>query len=281
MDGSAIEKLQIADQITKANSALSERFTSNQPRVVVLHKDFAIQNLESFEPNRSRFRGNFSTAEPDAFANYALNKSAANAGCFINAQNMAAQLIFNLGTKDLPGHCDDKARLSLEMTAPYKALLAIADKRLSQKEVAEFIEDWRKLMSASSEEDLDGNTTAIPLAKAIYAIRKITIEQKATTESESRNFGATNSSMDSIDVKSADMPPAYLHFTCEPYRGLTVRTFNLRLSVITDRQPSLTLRIARHETEQEEMAKEFEAIINTKLGEIEPRINTFIGDFSA
>lgn len=281
MDGSAIEKLQIADQITKANSALSERFTSNQPRVVALHKDFAIQNLESFEPNRARFRGNFSTAEPDAFANYALSKSAPKAGCFINAQNMSAQLIFNLGTQELPGHCDDKARLSLEMTAPYKALLAVADKRLSQKEVAEFIEDWRKLMSASSEEDADGNTTVIPLAKAIYAIRKITIEQKATTESETRNFGATNSSMDSIDVKSADMPPAYLHFTCEPYRGLAVRTFNLRLSVITDRQPSLTLRIVRHETEQEEMAKEFEAIINTKLGEIEPRINTFIGDFAA
>ncbi len=281
MDGSAIKELQIADQITKANSALSDRFTSNQPRVVALHKDFGIENLEKFEPHRSRFRGKFATAEPDAFASYAQNKSANYAGCFISAQNMSAQLIFNLGTNEQPGHCDDTARLSLEMTAPYKALLSIADKRLSQKEVAEFIEDWRQLMSASSEEDMDGNKTAIPLAKAIHAIRKITIEQKATTESESRNFGATNSSMDSIDVKSQDMPPAYLHFTCEPYRGLAERAFNIRLSVITDRQPALTLRIVRHETEQEEMAKEFEAIINKKLGEIEPAIKTFIGDFAA
>lgn len=281
MDGSAIKELQIADQITKANNSLSDRFQCSQPKVVALHKDFAIENLEKYEQHRSRFRGNFSTAEPDAFANYALNKSATDAGCFINAQHMSAKLIFNLGNDQQPGHCDDSARLSLEMTAPYKALLAIADKRLSQKDVAEFIEDWRHLMSASSEEDLDGNKTSIPLAKAIYAIRKITIEQKATTDSETRNFGATNSSMDSIDVKSAEMPPAYLHFTCEPYRGLAERTFNLRLSVITDRQPSLTLRIVRHETEQEEMAKEFEAIINTKLGEIDPKINTFIGDFAA
>lgn len=281
MDGSAIKEIQTAQQIEKANTALYDNFQKEHQSVLALHKDFAIESLEKYEQGRTRFRGKFNTAEPDAFADYAKSKSQQNASCFINAQNMSAALIFNIGTNEQPGHCDDKAHLALEMTAPYKALLAIVDKRLAQKDVAEFIEDWRQLINASSEEDLDGNVTNIPLAKAIHAIRKITIEAKATTESETRNFGATNSSMDSIDVKSADMPPAYLHFKCEPYRGLAERTFDIRLSVITDRQPALTLRIVRHETEQEEMAKEFEGIINAKLGNIDPAIKTFIGDFAA
>lgn len=281
MDASAIKEIQKEQQIENANKALRASFKNSHQSVAALHKDFVLENLEKFELQRARFRGKFSTAEPDALASYAKNKGANNASCFINAQQMSAALIFNIGSDAEPGHCDDKAHLGLEMTAPYKALLGIVDKRLAQKDVAEFIEDWRQLMSASSEADVDGNVTALPLAKAIHAIRKITIEAKATTESESRNFGATSTSMDSIDVKSADMPPAFLHFTCEPYRGLAVRTFDLRLSVITDRQPALTLRIVRHETVQEEMAKEFEGLINSKLGEIEPAIKTFIGDFAA
>lgn len=281
MDGSAIKEIQVAQQIVNANEQLSGMFNGDHQSVVALHKDFAIESLEKFEYHRSRFRGKFSTAEPDAFAKYAKEKSADGASCFISARSMTAALIFNIGTTNEPGHCDDRSSLGLEMTAPYKALLEVVGKRLTQKEVAEFIEDWRAVMSASSEEDMDGNVAALPLAKAIHAIRKITIEAKATSESESRNFGATNTSMESIDVKSADMPPAYLHFTCEPYRGLAVRTFDIRLSIITDRAPALTLRIVRHETVQEEMAEEFENLINSKLNEIQPPIKTFIGDFAA
>lgn len=281
MDGSAIKEIQVAQQIVNANTTLKDSLQNKHQSVIALHSDFRLESLERFELQRARFRGNFKTTEPDAFAAYAKEKSTENASCFVNAKKMTADLIFNIGTIAAPGHCDDRANLGLEITAPYRALLAIVDKRLSQKEVAEFIEDWRQLMTASSEEDMDGNTTAIPLARAIYAIRKITIEAKATTESETRNFGATNTSMDSIDVKSADMPPAFLHFTCEPYLGLTQRAFSLRLSVITDRQPSLTLRIVRHESQLEEMAKEFESLINEKLADIEPAVKTFIGEFAA
>jgi len=280
MDAPAIREIQLAQQIINANFTLNAAIEGPHQSVYALHKDFSLENLEKFEPQRSRFRGKFTTAEPDAFAAYAKNKAAENPSCFINANQMTATLIFNIGTDENPGHCDDKAQLGLEMTAPYKALLSIVNKRLEQKDVAEFIEDWRQIVGASSDFDIDGIANTIPLAKAIHAIRKITIEQKATTESESRNFGATNTSMDSIDVKSADMPPAFLHFTCQPFLGLAERKFDLRLSVITDRQPALVLRIVRHETIQEEIANEFQQLINTKLAEIEPTIKTFIGDFS-
>ena len=88
--------------------------------------------------------------------------------------------------------------------------------------------------------------------------------------------------MESIDVKSADMPPAYLHFYCEPYLGLPQRTFDLRLSVITsDRFPSLVLRIVQQEAHIEQIGEEFEAIINSRLGELDNKTSIFIGNFSA
>lgn len=282
LDKSAIQELSKSEHINAANTNLRNATLASLPLgALALPKEFDIHNLEKYEANRYRFRGTFQTSSPDNFALYVKNKAAENCSCFISTEEMNAATIFNIGNTEAPGHCDDRALLSLEMTAPYEALLAIITKRLPQKDIAEFIEDWRAHITASSEEDQDCNKTSINIVKALHAIRKITIEAKSSTESETRNFGASNTSMESIDVKSADMPPAYLHFTCEPYLGLPARTFDLRLSVITDRSPALVLRIVRHESHKEEMAEEFEAIINTKLGEVEPKVNVLIGKFSS
>ena len=69
---------------------------------------------------------------------------------------MSAAAILNFGTTDAPGHCDSKATVKLDQTAPYTALLEIVNKRLTQRELAEFIEDWRSFITCWSEEDAEG-----------------------------------------------------------------------------------------------------------------------------
>lgn len=86
--------------------------------------------------------------------------------------------------------------------------------------------------------------------------------------------------MDSIDIKSQDIPPAFLHFTCEPYAGLPTRTFVLRLGIITEKAPALVLRIIQEELHQEQMAEEFQNKIEFALADIEPKVQTYIGTFS-
>ncbi len=280
----ALELIQQPKNTEAANSALIEGLKSTQHQsVVTLHSDFKLHSLESYQLGRFRFRGVFSTDSIDGFTTYIKDHANSECACFIETDKMRATTIFNIGGIASPGHCDDRAKIQLEMTAPYKALQSIIDKKISQKEVAEFIEDWRQHITASYADDAEGERAPMSLVKAIHSIRKITIEAKSSSESEVRSFGASNTSMDSIDVKSADMPPDYLYFTCEPYAGLQARKFELRLNVNTaDRSfPALTLRVVQQELVKEEIAKEFEQVLQNKLGSLEHTTNLFIGEFTS
>lgn len=276
MSQDAIKELQKGAAIAQANAPLD-----HTTGAIALPKDFEIHSLEKFESKRYRFRGQMGTKSVTAFSKYATDNAQENNTCFINADSMSAKIIFNIGTRSEPGHCDHTATVQLEKTAPYSALLGIINKRHAQKDIAEFIEDWRTFIVAVSEEDENGDSKTIPLPRALHAIRKITIEATAKSESETRNFGASTSSMESIDVKGDNLPPALLLFTCKPYAELPEREFALRLSVITDRAPALTLRCVREEEHAEEMAKEFKELLTKELESVTPNVNAYIGSFQA
>jgi uncharacterized protein YfdQ (DUF2303 family) len=276
MNQEAIKELQKGAAITQANQPLD-----HTTGAVALPKDFELHNLERFESNRYRFRGQMATKSVIAFSQYATDNAQEDNSCFIDAKSMCAKLIFNVGNQSAPGHCDHIAVVSLEKTAPYTAMLDIVNKRHSQKDIAEFIEDWRNYITAHSEEDENGDSKTITLPRALHAIRKITIEATAKSESETRNFGASTSSMESIDVKGENLPPATLLFTCKPYAELPERQFALRLSVITDRTPLLILRCVREEEHAEEMASQFKELLTKELGTVTPSVKTYIGSFTA
>jgi uncharacterized protein YfdQ (DUF2303 family) len=280
----AIELLQQPKNTEASNSAIESAFGAlDHQSVAALPETFKLHSLEGYQRGRFRFRGAFTTDSIDGFTAYIKDHAKSECACFIETEKMRATTIFNIGTVDQPGHCDDRAKLQLEMTAPYKALQSIIDRKLNQKEVAEFIEDWRQHITASYSEDAEGNRENVNLIKLIHSIRKITIEAKSSNESDVRNFGASSTSMDSIDVKSADMPPDYLYFICEPYAGLTPRAFELRLNINTaDRSfPALTLRIVQQELIKENMAKEFEEVLDRKLSDLEHKAKLYLGDFNA
>lgn len=275
-DKQAIEKLQENAAIKSLNSIVDDCELSRN--VVLAPQEFTLHDLEKFSVNRSRFRGNVTTSSIESFAAYSATHAADGAAVFIDANTMKAKLFIDIGNKERPGHCEHTASITLEKTAAYVELLKIVGERKSQKEIAEFIEDWRANLRAWTEEDDNGFQSQITIVKALHAVRKITIEAKSASDSEVRNFGSTSTSMDSIDVKSADMPPAFFHFTCEPYAGLASREFILRLSVITDRSPALVLRIVKAEEHKEEMAKEFQNIIESSISE---EIKSYVGNFTS
>lgn len=276
MNQDAIKELQKGAAINQANEPLR-----NTEGAIALPKDFELHNLEKYQQNRYRFRGQMTTKTVTAFSQYAIDNAEQNNACFISAEDMCAKLIFNIGDILDPGHCDHFATVKLEQTAPYSAMLNVINKRHTQKDIAEFIEDWRNYITAHSEEDENGDSKTIPLPRALHAIRKITIEATAKTESEIRNFGASTSSMESIDVKGENPPPALLLFTCKPYADLPERQFALRLSVITGGTPVLVLRCVREEEHEEQMAKQFKELLTRELEGVNPPVKTYIGTFAA
>ena len=218
---------------------------------VALPENFRIHDLEKFNLNRFRFRGALSTASIDDFTRYSKDLADEGTRCFIDADNMRAVSVLNLGTIDESGHADN-----------------------SQKSLAEWIEDWADYLVG-----FDANGDAIQATKAAAAVRKITIEANQTADFEDNDFSGKRSLMESVEAKTKDIMPVAFEFKCVPFEGLKERPFKLRLSIITGDRPVLVLRIIQLEAVQEEMANEFRDLLVEKFKD--SKVETFIGTFTA
>lgn len=272
LDGAAISQIQnmavSALSLTAVNQSLCP--------AVVLPSDFNVKSLEHLQEGRYRFRGAMDTTSISDFVKYSMQHGIEEGvSCFIDADEMAAKTIFNIGTIGDPGHADNTAMVSLKKTAPFASLLNVNGRKSGQKELAEWLEDWRDNLMAF---DAEGNV--IDIKQAINAVRKITIEASRSADHEDSDFGAKRSVMESVEAKSRDVMPAAFQFTCTPYDELSERAIKLRYSVLTGGDvPVLVLRIVQLEKLEEQIAQEFRDLLADKFEETE--IQTYIGTFKA
>lgn len=266
-----IEAIKQGQAITAAATALGQA-TDYAACVAALPSDFTLHDLERFMPMRSRQRGIMTTRFIVPFAEYAIAYAGRGATAFVNPDDMTATAVLDLGTTDQPGHADNKAKLVLNQTAAYAALLHITSSPRNQQEVAEFLEDWAEEACCFDEQG------AIKTPLAIAAVRKITIESAQKVESDAQILSATRSAFESIRASSKDPIPTLIHFTCQPYADLAERTFTLRLSVLTgDKAPKLVLRMQKAETHSEEMANELARRIEDAIG---TELPVLVGQYS-
>lgn len=246
-------------------------------RLAAIPQDYALHDLERFDDERRRFRGTLTTNSLNDFAEYAKRRAetgSAKVPVFIDAEKRSAQAFFNLGNELSPGHADDIALLTLPPTAAFAALLAIEGKRLTQADLIDWIEDWREQMAPRLQ---DGAEEPSSIAKAIAAIRTITVKATSETESDTRDFGARRTAMDDVEARSRGVLPAGFTFQCAPCAGLSLITAQLRLAVITaGDKPTLSLRVIGREALLEGVAQDFKAVLDGKLGGVaEITIGTF------
>jgi len=271
LDASAIKEV----RDMSLSNLLEERLASADCPAVALPESVRIHSLENLQDGRFRFRGKMETASIQDFSRYCKDYAGEGVRSFINADNMAAVTVFNLGTLTAPGHADNIAVLKLKRTAPFQALLNINGDKNSQKDLAEWLEDWSEFLMAFT---ADGEV--LDIKKAIGGVRKITIEASSSADHEDSYFGAKRSVMESVEAKSKEVMPAAFEFKCVPYEGLGERRFRLRYSVLTGgNAPVLVLRIVQLETAEELMATEFRELLETNFTDVE--VETFIGEFKA
>lgn len=272
LDGNAISQIQ---NMAVASLSLDAIEKSLCP-AIVLPNDFKVSSLENLQEGRFRFRGEMKTTSISDFVKYSI-KNAIEEGvsCFIDANEMSAKTIFNIGTIGEPGHADNTALVKLKQTAPFSALLKIDGVKYRQKELAEWLEDWRDYLMAF---DAEGNV--LDIKQAISAVRRITIESTRSAEHEDHDFSAKRSVLESVEARSKDVMPTAFQFTCTPYDELKERSIKLRYSVLTGGDvPVLVLRIVQLENLEEQIAQEFRNLLCDEFDESE--IETFIGKFSA
>lgn len=236
--------------------------------VVVLPDNVSLHKLEQFQPGRDRFRGALKTHALRDFARYVerhVSDETESPAGFIDQDAMSATVIFNLGKPTDAGHGDDTATLTLKPTAAYSAVLAIVGRKLSQQELAEWMEDWAPHIQAMAGDE------KLPIAQAINGIRKMTIKATAQRDSSVGDFSASRSAMDEIEAKSQDVLASALHFTTVPFEGLMPATLPLRLSVITSGESLvLKLRWVGEESQREGFAREFQGVLEKEVGGFVP-----------
>jgi len=275
MDETAIRK--IGESAIAAANLIHKHtngFGLDRP-LVALPSELKVHDLEKYLPERARFRGRLDTESVEAFVEYAEEQGAA-CPCFVDGETMAARVVFDLGTVNHPGHADHSAWLKMKQTAPYSALLDRDGSPYTQRETAEWLEDWRDFLEA-----LDGDGKKVDIKRAITTIRNLTIETKQGQEFTEGDFKSKRTAMEEIEAKGKqDGLPSFIVFKCVPYEGLKERPFHMRLSLRTARgdAPSFVLRIVRLEREQEEITKEFRGLLDEKFKSTD--IKTYIGTFS-
>lgn len=256
-DKQAIETLQEGQAITAANQETAINDTAD---LVALPTHYTLHDLEHLQATRRRARGTMSTRLIAPFAQYTQMHAETGAAVFVDAQDLKASAVLNLGDAETPGQADNLATLSLQRTAAYSALVAITSSARSQTEVAEFLEDWAPHLTCLNDEG------EIKRPLAIAAVRKITIDSSRKLESEEQQLGATRSAFESVQASSKDPLPTTIHFKCQPYADLRERDFVLRLGILTgDSKPKITLRIQKAELHAEEMALELVGLLTQAL----------------
>ncbi len=263
----------LAVEAAAANRISHEELAAT-PAIII---DGKIVSTESFQPGRSRFRGTFKTAILSAFCVH-VNKAEAvaseDANVFVDADTASATAFFNLGSVDAPGHGDWRAQLQLKATAGYAALLAADGRKWSQRELSDWIQDWAgpaTLRVKFSEEGV-----VEPIAKAITAIRAITVKAIEESTTVVRDFGARQSSMAAVEAESEVGIPTHLVFTATPFAGFDSRDFQIRIGVLTSGdKPVLTTKIVSKEVEQESIAAEFATRLSAELGTDQITVGAF------
>lgn len=228
---------------------------------VALPEGVSIKSLELFQESRSRFRGNLSTNSIRDFADYSIKVEGKSAAGFVDQDKMNCTIFFNLGTTAEAGHADHKAILQLKPTALYTAVQKIAGQSLTQRNLAEWLEDWRDALTITDE-----NGIAMTAALAIAAVRDIKMKATSERQHTEGNFSAASSAMDAIEAAAKDRTPHDIKVHVTPYEGLPSVEIILRLSIITGEKPLLKPRWVGEEKQREEIARSFKDVLTQEVG---------------
>lgn len=271
--GQFVEALRESLTATAVHEAVSEAIVCGLG-ATALHEDVKVHDLEQYLPRRRRARGSMQTAYVAPFAQYTTAYAEPGAAVFVDAEHMAASAVLDLGTKELPGHADHRAKLQPGKTAAYAALVGINGRAQSQQQLAEFFEDWGSVAKVQ----FFGADGEITTGKALAAIRRITIENLRKVESEEQQLSANRTAFESVKASSHEPIPTTIYFAHKPYADLQERTFVLRLSILaSDKAPMLVLRIQNLEAHTEDMGNELADLVRAAIGDALP---VLLGSYS-
>lgn len=247
---------------------------------VMVPDNFKMQSIEKYLPAPSRKKGAFNTSLIESFTNYCtqeLEQSEHNhAACFINADRLSANAIFDVGTINDPKHAENTASFILEKTQEFIAILEANNNKLGQLDFTYWLEDYRPYVA-----DLfDSAGESIDFKKGIHALRKITFTAQTESNHTEEHLSSEQSGFTRIEAKSGAEQnlPATIEFRCKPSPDLEEISIHAR--IIPQNSPrgvEIKLQLIQLERIKQDLAISFKEMIQDSLKELD--LKTYIGTY--
>lgn len=218
-------------------------------------------SLEKFMAQPARQRATVKTQRLQSFIDYSRAESDADSIIFIDDRGNGAHAIFDYGTGDDPQWKEHAARYVPEFSPAFEALKDRAETGgMSQRTLIDWIEDWHDIVTAY--QDADGET-AIPIAQALAAIRRVDIKSSSNRTHNQGDFNASVSSLDEVGATSNGTAlPGEFRVKCRIYSDLDEREIRARLTLRSaDGTPKFGLRIVGYDQLMQDTAEEIKTQI--------------------
>ncbi len=268
MDSSAIKRIEeLADR---------ELPETDVPAVIV-PEGCKVESLEQFFDRPKAMRQEFRTERLQDFLTYVEKEAHADdSAVFVRPDGDGATAVIDFGRQVNPLWGRHRASLSLRKTPEFQTLVDVCDTHLSQRGLTDWLEDWHHILTPRFKNGEESE--AMPISKAIAAIRRVKIEASASSTHEHGNFNASQSSMEQVEARSGagDLPSEFL-VHCPVYPETAPRGITVRMQLLTgDDKPRFRLRIMRQEQLMKDVSQEIEQTIAERLSQV----RVFVGDLS-
>ncbi len=265
MDHTAIK------EITNQSSAKDFNERNELHELAVVPKDHESFDVAKHNGIRRVFKAIFKTDSLTDFVEYTNKHQWDDSELFIDKQSMMAVTIFDLMRKVRPGTAEHRAEFTAAKTPEYASILKLTGAKMSQKDLAEFGEEWGDVFTF-----IDSNGEPIELIKAINAIRNMKINASSSSESSVGDLAASKSRTAQIEAKGREVTVAGLTGTNIPiFNDLGGRDIKVKFSILTNGDDiALTARLLNKDRMLESLANELsekiasQAEITTYLGSI-------------
>jgi uncharacterized protein YfdQ (DUF2303 family) len=280
VDKTAIQEINAQNSLKAINGYLVDKDND----VIALPEGSSLHDLTQFDSVKRWFTGRYKTTSLEGFLGY-VNDNIKN-GCseiFISVEDMSACAIFDLYTiEKAPARAEHQALLKMKATPEYQAIKdlcggvkhSVRDDKLSQREMAEWMEEWREFITP-----VDSSDKEINIARAINAIRGMTVEASRKMESSVGDMSESRSTLDRIDAKGKEVTVAgFIAEDIYCYSDLQPKTLKVKFSIITDAEKiAFKARMLLQDKVKEELGQDLADKINASIN-ID---DIYLGDFNA
>lgn len=230
-----------AEAYQAAASVLATALEFEQP-VAALSQDIQLHDIERYLPHPKRQAGTFGTASIDDFVQYISANAGADGSAgstlLIDEDKLAAIAILDFGSRQLPGHKNLKAILTLETTSTLLAFKKLAEKtEVGQREFAEFIEGH--FGNCEFYRESGDALGVIDTKAALKAIGSVDAERIKRSNSTVAPLSASASTFEQITISDATASlPTRMVFTCAWRYGLPEVSVSCRIRILADEESS-------------------------------------------